>query len=183
MTCFRFKNTPGWRSVVFCTCKITQLFYVVRAVHEIDVRLFVHETSNKRWSVERSSCTDSVWRSTVFSCVRGSTSSSSCNTFVLKQCICGSTPVSRAISCRIRSGHRISVDIFHTRPDRSWGPHPGHRVSFPGVKRPGPGFYHPSHIATSVPSSGPSCPVLQLTLTFYLLSCRINRIAIALPSL
>jgi hypothetical protein len=87
------------------------------------------------------------------------------------------------VSYSVGASNLCGSEVFHTRPDWSWGPHPGHRVSFPGVKWPGPGFYHPSHVATSVPSSGPSCPVLQLTLTFYLSSDRINRIAIALPSL
>ena len=39
-------------------------------------------------------------------------------------------------------------EIFGTRPDRRWGPssllHNGHRVSFPGVGRPGSGVAHPN---------------------------------------
>jgi hypothetical protein len=38
-------------------------------------------------------------------------------------------------------------EIFHTRPERPWGPpnllYDGYRVSFPGVKRPGRGVDHP----------------------------------------
>ena len=38
-------------------------------------------------------------------------------------------------------------EIFHTRPDRPWGPlsllYIGYWVSFPGVKRPGRGVNHP----------------------------------------
>jgi hypothetical protein len=47
------------------------------------------------------------------------------------------------------SGDRIPVGgkIFHTRPDRPWGPssllYNGHRVSFPGVRWPGRGVNHP----------------------------------------
>jgi hypothetical protein len=41
-------------------------------------------------------------------------------------------------------------EIFHTNPDRPWGPlsllNNGHRVSFPGVKRPGRGVDHPPHL-------------------------------------
>jgi len=50
------------------------------------------------------------------------------------------------------SGDRIPVggEIFRSCPDRPWGPpsllYNGYRVTFPGVKRPGRGFYrwHPS---------------------------------------
>ena len=47
-----------------------------------------------------------------------------------------------------RSGDRIPVrgQLFRTRPERPWGPpsllYNGHRVSFPGVKRPGRGLNH-----------------------------------------
>jgi hypothetical protein len=41
-------------------------------------------------------------------------------------------------------------EIFRTRPDRPWGTpslvYNGNRVSFPGLKRPGRGFDHPSHL-------------------------------------
>jgi len=45
-------------------------------------------------------------------------------------------------------GLNIGVgETFRTRPDRSWGPHSllynFYRLSFPGVKRPGRGVYHP----------------------------------------
>jgi hypothetical protein len=48
-----------------------------------------------------------------------------------------------------RNGDRIPVEgeIFHTRPDRPWGPPSlqlnSYWVSFPGVKRPGRGVKHP----------------------------------------
>jgi len=58
-------------------------------------------------------------------------------------------------------------EIFRTRPDRPWGPpcflYNGYRVSFPGVKRPGRGVYHPPLLAprlkkeqiyTSIPPLG-----------------------------
>ena len=45
-------------------------------------------------------------------------------------------------------------EIFHTHPDRSWGPvsllHNGYRVSFPGVKRPGRGDEHPTPSSAEV---------------------------------
>jgi len=74
-----------------------------------------------------------------------------------------------------RSGDRIPVGgkIFHTRSDRPWGPpsllHNGFRVSFPGVKRPGRGVYHPPQSSAEVKErvelylytpSGSSWPVL-----------------------
>jgi hypothetical protein len=34
-------------------------------------------------------------------------------------------------------------EIFHTRPDRLWGPPTMGTGSFPGVKRPGRGADHP----------------------------------------
>ena len=41
--------------------------------------------------------------------------------------------------------------IILSRPDRPWGPHSllykGYRVSFPAVKRLGPGVDHPPHLA------------------------------------
>ena len=44
---------------------------------------------------------------------------------------------------------RRGGEIFHTRPDRPWGPpsllYNGYRV-FPGVKRPGRGVDHPTSI-------------------------------------
>jgi len=54
-----------------------------------------------------------------------------------------------------RSGDRIPVggEIFHTRPDRLYGPpsllYTGYRVSFPGVKRPGRGVDHLPHLNLS----------------------------------
>ena len=43
-------------------------------------------------------------------------------------------------------------EIFHTCPDRPWGPlsllYNGYGVSFPGVKRPGRGVDHPPHLAS-----------------------------------
>jgi hypothetical protein len=48
-----------------------------------------------------------------------------------------------------RSGDRtpFGSEISRTRPDLPWGPpsllYNGYRVSFPGVKRPGPGVDHP----------------------------------------
>jgi hypothetical protein len=53
-------------------------------------------------------------------------------------------------------GDRIPVgrggEIFHTRPDRPWGPpsllYNGYRVSFPGGKRSGCVVDHPSHLAS-----------------------------------
>jgi hypothetical protein len=63
-------------------------------------------------------------------------------------------------------------EIFRTRPDRPWCPPSllcnGHRVSFPGVKRPGRGVDHQPPSSADVKegvdlylysSSGPSWPV------------------------
>ena len=55
------KHILGWSPIVFCACKIIQLFSVVfgvvRAVHEFDVRLVINGTPNK-WPVEGRSCSD-----------------------------------------------------------------------------------------------------------------------------
>ena len=64
--------------------------------------------------------------------------------------------------------------IFRRRPDRAWGPptllYNGHRVSFPGVQRPGSGSDHPPTSSVEVKQrvelylyspSGPSWPVLK----------------------
>jgi len=48
-------------------------------------------------------------------------------------------------------GNPVGGKNSHTRPDWPWGPcsllYSGHRVSFPGVKRPGRGDDHPHHLA------------------------------------
>jgi hypothetical protein len=55
--CIPVKNTLGLSAVVFCVCKIIQLFSVVfcvvRTVHKFDFRRFIDETSNKWRRVER----------------------------------------------------------------------------------------------------------------------------------
>jgi hypothetical protein len=66
-----------------------------------------------------------------------------------------------------RSGNRIPVgsEIFSPRPDRLWvSPsllHSGYHVSFLGVKRPGCGVDHPSHLAPRLRKSR-AIPVLRL---------------------
>jgi len=64
-------------------------------------------------------------------------------------------------------------EIFRTRPNRPWCPsnllYNGHRISFPGVKRPERVVDHPPLSSAEVKeraelylysSPGPSCPVL-----------------------
>ena len=70
-------------------------------------------------------------------------------------------------------------EIFHTRPDRPWGPPSllcnGYRVYLPGTKRPGRGVSDPHPTSAEVKErvelylhspSGSSCPVLRRTLPF-----------------
>ena len=56
------KSALGWRTVVFCACKIINLFsvvlYLVRTVHEFDFRLVIKDKPNKRRPVESRSCGD-----------------------------------------------------------------------------------------------------------------------------
>ena len=82
-----------------------------------------------------------------------------------------------------RSGDRIPVggEIFHTCPDRPWGPPASYTKgtgSFPGVKRPRCGVDHPTPSSAEVKErvelylyfpSWPSWPVLGWTLPFTLL--------------
>jgi hypothetical protein len=50
----------------------------------------------------------------------------------------------------VRGSNPGGGEIFRTCPERTWGPnsllHNGYLVSFPGTKRPGRGFEHPSHL-------------------------------------
>jgi hypothetical protein len=50
----------------------------------------------------------------------------------------------------IRETNPGGGEIFHTRPERPWGPpsvqYNGHR-DFPGAERPGRGVDHPPHLA------------------------------------
>ena len=72
-------------------------------------------------------------------------------------------------------------EIFRTCPHRPWGPprllYNKHRVSFPGVKRPGRSVDHPPPSSAEVKErvevhlyspSGPSWPVLGQTLLHFL---------------
>ena len=47
----------------------------------------------------------------------------------------------------VRGSNPGEGEIFRACPDRSWGPpsflYGAYRISFPGVKRPGRGVYHP----------------------------------------
>ena len=67
-------------------------------------------------------------------------------------------------------------EIFRTRSDRPWGPssllYKGYRVSFPGLKRPGPDVNHPRPFSAEVKervelylysSSATSWPVIGRT--------------------
>jgi hypothetical protein len=51
----------------------------------------------------------------------------------------------------VRGSNPGGGEIFHTCPDRPWGPpillYNGYWVSFPGIKRPGRGADHPPHLA------------------------------------
>jgi hypothetical protein len=76
-------------------------------------------------------------------------------------------------------------EIFRTSPDRPWVLpsllYNAYKVSFPGVKRPGRGVYHPHSSSAEVKErvelylyspSGPSWTVVRRTLSFYLLQRR-----------
>jgi hypothetical protein len=83
----------------------------------------------------------------------------------------------------VRGSNPGGSEIFRTRPHRPWGPptllYNGHRVSFPGVQRPGRRVNHPPPSSAEVKERvelylysppGPSWPVLGRTLpcTLYL---------------
>jgi hypothetical protein len=74
----------------------------------------------------------------------------------------------------------IVSEIFCIRPDWPWGQpsllYNGYRLSFPVLKRPGRGFNHPPLCSAEVKEivelyvyypSGPSWPVLGVSLSFY----------------
>ena len=87
-------------------------------------------------------------------------------------------PVLAALPCQatgwtVRGSNPGGGEVFCSRRDRPWGPpsllYNGHRVSFPGVKRPGRGVDHPPPSSARVKErvelylyspSGPSWPVL-----------------------
>ena len=84
-----------------------------------------------------------------------------------------------ATSWMVRGPNPGGVEIFRTRPNRSWSPpnllYKGYRICFPGVKRSRRGVYHPPVASNAevkervelyrYSSSGSSWP-LQETLTF-----------------
>ena len=83
----------------------------------------------------------------------------------------------------VRGSNPSGGEIFRTRPDRPWDPpsllYNGHRVSFPGVKRPGRGVDYPPHPAPRLKEeySYASTPPLGLRGLFWgdLYLCNIGR--------
>jgi len=65
-------------------------------------------------------------------------------------------------------------DVFGTHLDHPWDPpcllYSGYRISFPGVKQPGRGVYHPPHLAAKLKKdyNYTSAPHLGLLDTFWI---------------
>ena len=84
-----------------------------------------------------------------------------------------------AMGWTVRGSNPDWCDVFRIGSDWPWGPpnllYKGHRVSVPGIKRPGRGVNHPSPSGAEVKQrleqclyspSGPSGPILGRTLPY-----------------